>query len=60
MNILKINYGKQYVAEQKRKDKKNTKAQDAHEAIRPTSVLREPTSLKDILSRDQYRLYKLI
>lgn len=35
-------------------------AQDAHEAIRPTSALREPLSLKDVLSNDQYRLYKLI
>src|SRR5699024_11811933 len=33
---------------------------DAHEAVRPTSVLREPSSLKGILSNDQYKLYKLI
>src|SRR5690606_30062704 len=41
-------------------EKVNEKAQDAHEAIRPTSVLREPNSLKSVLSRDQLRLYKLI
>ncbi len=35
-------------------------AQDAHEAIRPTSILREPERVKAHLSRDQYRLYKLI
>src|SRR5690606_37725473 len=35
-------------------------AQDAHEAVRPTSVLREPAELKPYLSRDQMRLYKLI
>src|SRR5699024_9537173 len=35
-------------------------AQDAHEAIRPTSALREPKSLKGILSNDQFKLYKLI
>jgi DNA topoisomerase-1 len=35
-------------------------AQEAHEAIRPTSVLRTPKSLKANLSRDQYRLYNLI
>jgi DNA topoisomerase I len=35
-------------------------AQEAHEAIRPTSVEREPELIKDFLSRDQYRLYKLI
>jgi DNA topoisomerase-1 len=35
-------------------------AQEAHEAIRPTLVTRQPDSLKDFLSRDQYRLYQLI
>lgn len=36
------------------------KAQNAHEAIRPTSLMREPERLKEFLSRDQFRLYKLI
>ncbi|MFB0841203.1 type I DNA topoisomerase [Paenibacillus oleatilyticus] len=40
--------------------KKNANAQDAHEAIRPSSVLREPDQIKQHLSRDQYRLYKLV
>lgn len=35
-------------------------AQDAHEAIRPTSVLRTPESVKDFLDKDQFRLYDLI
>jgi DNA topoisomerase-1 len=35
-------------------------AQEAHEAIRPTSVARTPKSIKDNLTRDQYRLYQLI
>ena len=35
-------------------------AQEAHEAIRPTSVFRHPNAVKDTLKRDQYRLYKLI
>lgn len=35
-------------------------AQEAHEAIRPTSVLREPEKIKSSLSRDQYRLYQLV
>ena len=35
-------------------------AQEAHEAVRPTSVLRTPDSLKEHLSRDQQRLYELI
>ncbi len=35
-------------------------AQEAHEAIRPTSVMRIPAEIKKHLSRDQYRLYQLI
>lgn len=54
-------YGPDYVPEQPRNYvKKNSNAQDAHEAIRPTSVLRDPESMKPFLSRDQFRLYKLI
>lgn len=40
--------------------KKNANAQDAHEAIRPTSVMRTPEEVKQYLSRDQLRLYKLV
>lgn len=54
-------YGEKYVPETPRiYTKKNSNAQDAHEAIRPSSVLREPDQIKPYLSRDQYRLYKLI
>ncbi|MCA1030059.1 type I DNA topoisomerase [Bacillus timonensis] len=53
-------FGKEYVSEEKKKQKSNNKTQDAHEAIRPTSTLREPSLLKEYLSRDQMRLYKLI
>jgi DNA topoisomerase-1 len=35
-------------------------AQEAHEAIRPTSIQREPDKIKNLLTRDQYRLYQLI
>src|SRR5699024_10422559 len=52
-------YGKEYLGK-KRVAKQQEGAQDAHEAIRPTSILREPASLKSALSNDQYRLYKLI
>ena len=38
----------------------STKTQDAHEAVRPTSVMRPPAAMKAVLSRDQLRLYKLI
>ncbi|WP_017753743.1 type I DNA topoisomerase [Calidifontibacillus oryziterrae] len=53
-------YGKDYVAQDVRTEKKSSNAQDAHEAIRPTSTLRTPNSLKTLLSRDQLRLYRLI
>jgi DNA topoisomerase-1 len=39
---------------------KSKNAQEAHEAVRPTSVLREPDALKDHLSKEQHRLYELI
>ncbi len=39
---------------------KSKNAQEAHEAVRPTSVLREPDALKDHLGKEQYRLYELI
>src|SRR5699024_9109774 len=48
-------YGKEYLGK-KRATKQQEGAQDAHEAIRPTSILREPASLKSALSNDQYRL----
>ncbi|OIK22263.1 type I DNA topoisomerase [Bacillus amyloliquefaciens] len=53
-------YGKEYLAGKRKAPKKNENAQDAHEAIRPTSVLRKPAELKAVLGRDQLRLYKLI
>ncbi|MBR2679896.1 MAG: type I DNA topoisomerase, partial [Exiguobacterium sp.] len=57
---IESTFGEEYVASQKQKEKKSANAQDAHEAIRPTSALRDPASLKPYLSRDQLRLYKLI
>lgn len=41
-----------------KKSKKET--QDAHEAVRPTSVVRSPKDIKEYLSKDQFKLYKLI
>lgn len=58
--FIQNNYGKEYVQVEQRKEKKQTNAQDAHEAVRPTSTLREPSIVKEFLSRDQFRLYKLI
>lgn len=53
------NYGKEYLGHN-RKAKNNERSQDAHEAIRPTSILYEPNKIKSKLSNDQYKLYKLI
>lgn len=53
-------YGNEYVPNSPRQYKTKKGSQDAHEAIRPTSVLREPDQIKASLKRDQYRLYKLI
>lgn len=56
--ILK-NYSEDYLAEQKQYASKK-QMQDAHEAIRPTSVERTPEQIRSSLSTDQYKLYKLI
>lgn len=53
-------YGSEYTLTQEKKDDKKKKIQDAHEAIRPTDITRTPASLKESLSRDQFRLYQLI
>ncbi len=54
-------YGKEYSNGGKSySGKKKKSTQDAHEAIRPTSVLRHPDKIKSLLKKDQYQLYKLI
>ncbi|ALA41845.1 MULTISPECIES: type I DNA topoisomerase [Paenibacillus] len=54
-------YGEAFVPETPRQySKKAANAQDAHEAIRPTSALRDPETVKPFMSRDQFRLYKLV
>jgi len=54
-------YGEKFLPPKPPKYKTRAKsAQEAHEAIRPTSVFREPDQVKEHLTRDQYRLYRLI
>ncbi len=53
-------WGKNYLPEKPNFFRSKKGAQDAHEAIRPTSVLRTPDSVKGSLDRDQFRLYELI
>lgn len=53
-------FGEDYLPSEPRRYKTKSAAQDAHEAIRPTYINREPEELKNMLSNDQYKLYKLI
>jgi DNA topoisomerase I len=58
--FISSTYGKDYALEEARVHAQKENAQDAHEAIRPTSVLRTPDSIKEFLSRDQLRLYRIV
>ncbi len=57
---IKDKFGADYLPSAANEYKSKKAAQEAHEAIRPTSVSREPDSIKEYLSQDQYRLYKLV
>jgi DNA topoisomerase-1 len=60
-NYIRAQFGPDYLPETPPQYKTKTRgAQEAHEAIRPTDVNRNPDSLKNELSRDQFRLYTLI
>ena len=59
MKYIEENYGKNYVG-YVTKSTKTENVQDAHEAIRPTSILREPVKVKQYLSNDEFKLYSLI
>ncbi len=60
LEYIKAEYGPDYAPAAPNEYKSRKSAQDAHEAIRPSSVLRTPESIKAYLGRDQHRLYKLI
>lgn len=60
LGFIQENFGEAYMSEAPQRHRKKAGTQDAHEAIRPTSVARTPEMVKGFLSRDQYRLYKLI
>ena len=57
---IRQQYGENYAARNDTTGNQNKKAQDAHEAIRPTDVARTPVLMKESLSRDLFRLYQLI
>ena len=58
--LITDRYGIAYYAGAPRRFRKKEGAQDAHEAIRPSNVRLDPESIKDDLTKEQYRLYKLI
>lgn len=60
-DFIQKRYGNKFLPSEPPKYKTRTvSAQEAHEAVRPTSVLRQPDTIQEFLTRDQYRLYKLI
>ncbi len=60
LSFIKNNYGEEYVPAKPNVYRSKKDAQDAHEAIRPIDITKTPDSVKGILDKDQYRLYKLI
>lgn len=57
--FIRDNYGSEYVGYVK-KSTKTENVQDAHEAIRPTSIRRIPEKIKEYLTNDEYKLYRII
>lgn len=58
--LIRGEFGNDYLPQKPNVYKSKKSAQEAHEAIRPTSVIRTPASIKSYLAADQYKLYKLI
>ena len=59
-DYIRETFGGEYLISEEKSAKSEGKIQDAHEAIRPTDLGFVPASIKESLSRDQYRLYQLI
>lgn len=60
LNYINANFGKEYASKGNSYSVKKSNSQDAHEAVRTSSISRTPDSIKSYLSNDQYKLYKLI
>ena len=60
LKYIKEKYGEKYTSKGNTYGAKKKGSQDAHEAIRPTSIYKDPISLKPYLTDQQYKLYKLI
>lgn len=59
-DYIKATYGESYALSKPRTFRSKSNAQDGHEAIRPTMIDLSPMKIKDSLSADQYKLYKLV
>lgn len=60
IDFIKDKYGEKYVPSEKRTFKNKNASQDAHECIRPSQITMAPDDIKDSLTKEQYKLYKLI
>ncbi|MFM1524699.1 MULTISPECIES: type I DNA topoisomerase [Helcococcus] len=60
LKFINENYGKEYASKGKSYNKKKSGSQDAHEAVRVSSIYRTPEKIRDYLTNDQYKLYRLI
>ncbi|MCK6439135.1 MAG: type I DNA topoisomerase, partial [Planctomycetes bacterium] len=58
--VIRGQFGEKYLPEQGIFYKTSSKAQAAHEAIRPTNIFRTPESVREYMNTDQFKLYKLI
>ncbi len=58
--MIDATYGKDFLPETPNVYKSRKAAQEAHEAIRPTSVVRHPDEIKKYLGEDEYKVYKLV
>ncbi|MGA2904982.1 MAG: type I DNA topoisomerase [Candidatus Korobacteraceae bacterium] len=59
-DLIGRDFGQQFLPESPNTYKSKKSAQEAHEAIRPTSVARHPDAVKQYLQEDEYKVYKLI
>src|SRR5208282_4113058 len=58
--LIGSTYGPQFLPESPNTYKSKKDAQDAHEAIRPSSAARHPDTIKQYLQEDEFKVYKLI
>lgn len=60
IKFIKENYGPKYASKGKTYSKSKSNAQNAHEAVRVSSIYRKPEDIEKYLSKDQFKLYRLI